>query len=191
MLLVARTIIVYADLPRQPKITHWRTDALIVGLVLAKLDQSPDFRARLVAHRGTLATTAVLALVFAGWVDLAHNDYFQLPVAIAFGLLVALAIANVPALEVPGRTGVVSWIARISYSMYLVHPLILDQLIRRDLPARFGPLLGWSLVGAIGLAATLAASQLLYLLVERPGLALRDWLRTRARRRAGFGAVAT
>ena len=180
-LVIIRTIYVESGGDIQIKLTHWRTDALVVGVLLAKLDQTAWFRPWLVERRRGLAVLALGALVLAGWIDLRHNPYFELPVALAFGMLVMLGIANLPAFEVPGKTRVVAWIARISYSVYLVQPLVLIEVAKRNLPERFGAA-GTALAIAASIGLTLLASQLLYTFVERPGLAIRDKLRARRKK---------
>lgn len=180
-LLIARTILIEQGADVQIKLTHWRTDALILGVLLAKLNRTPRFREMLVRRRHALALVTVGVLLLAGWVELSFNRHFQLPVALACGCLVMLGIAKYPALEIPGRTRAVAWIARISYSFYLVHPLVLMEVEKRHLPERFGSFVGWPLAIGVSLVLTLAASQLLYTFVERPGLAIRERLRARAR----------
>lgn len=180
-LVVVRTVYVETGGDIQIKLTHWRTDALVVGVLLAKLDQRAWFRPWLAERRRGLAIATVLALAAAAYIDIRHNTYFELPVALAFGMLLTLGIANLVILEIPGKTRVVAWIARISYSVYLVQPLVLMEVAKRNLPERFGTA-GWLAMIAASTALTLIASQLLYMFVEKPGLALRE--RLRARRKA-------
>jgi peptidoglycan/LPS O-acetylase OafA/YrhL len=178
-LLITRTVLMASGHDLQLKLTHWRTDALIVGVLLAWLAQRPTFQPALVRRRHLIAAVTVLLLGVGGWIDLAHPGYFELPIALACGGLVMLGIAHHAWLEVPGKTRVVAWIARISYSFYLVQPLLMTEILRRNLPHRLGSAAGWPLAVALCLALTLAASQLLYTCVERPGLALRQRMRAR------------
>ena len=184
LLLLGRTWLVATEAPIQIKLSHWRTDGLIVGVALAKLDEAPQFAAWLVRNLRALSAITIGVLGLAIWIDLAYPRYFELPISLACGCLVALGVAHHRWFEALGSTRVVAWVARISYSFYLVQPLVLMQIEQRNLPARFGPALGWSMAIGAGLVLSLAASQLMYTFVERPGLALRARLRERARLRA-------
>lgn len=93
-------------------------------------------------------------------------------------LLAAWAAAYVVfAVAILGRNswqpGPLVWCGRISYSLYLIHPLVLDFVRPAWLP--------WP----VALGATVAAAAITYELVERPGIALgsaleRRWLPFRA-----------
>jgi peptidoglycan/LPS O-acetylase OafA/YrhL len=178
-LFVVRLWIVESGGELQTKLSHWRTEALIVGVSLAWLDQTRALRDWVVGRRHVIAVIAAVSVAIAAYVDTVHEDYFQLPLALAFGLLVVLAIGNYSVLERLGHVRAVTWISRISYSLYLVHPMVLLEVSKRDLPARFGPVVGWSLTIVISLGISLVAAEALYRLVERPGL----WVRERLRRR--------
>lgn len=87
-----------------------------------------------------------------------------LAVAATFALGYALRHRRVP--------GWASWLGRISYSLYLLHPVVLWVLLPHFPDARHRPLPVQLAIGALYLGTTLVVAALAHRYVERPGQAL-------------------
>jgi peptidoglycan/LPS O-acetylase OafA/YrhL len=165
--------------------TYCRLDGIVLGVGLAtlkyfrpehwqRLMQSGN---RLLAWSGAAMTLAILAL----W---SHYSYICSTAGfsvlnIAFALLTASALSPTCFLarwRVPGA----SFVALLSYSLYLTHSLALEA------GSRFLPRVAVSQQSVIGIAATAATmlvfALVLYFLVERPSLDFRDRLLAEPRR---------
>ncbi len=185
-----RTVLLCRGEPLQIKLSTWRTDGLLVGVVLAWLARAPRILGAMSRGRHVIALMAVLVLAAAGWMQF-HDSQFDVSVfALGCGLLVILGIVHYEPLERLGRVSAVAWIARISYSFYLLHPLVIVQLRRAPVFEQMTGLPGWLLFAAVSAAMSLAAAQLCYMFVERPGLALRDRLRKISDTRKSGSALA-
>ncbi|MDI3263180.1 MAG: acyltransferase [Fulvimonas sp.] len=160
--------------------TWARLDGLLVGVLLACAEtwrrpawQAWPRRARALAVAGIVAMVPVLWL-FADRLGLWASVLGYPALAIGLGLLVgAAALSATGGLYMPGAT----WIARISYSLYLTHKLALhavQQWLVRP----------WDLHGAAAFvchaSGVLAAGAALHYAVERPFLRWRDGRRALA-----------
>lgn len=149
----------------KPTETHWLPDFFAVGILLAVRPISVPFARPSVAiavYAGFALTLAAISgdpvsnVTKTGW---------------GFGLLLTLVssiviFAAVKQFDV-GRLGAVnrpvSYVARLSYAIYLVHLPIIEHS-------------GGST--AVSLAGTIVATLALHYAIERPGLAMKAWLRT-------------
>ncbi|GAA3897036.1 acyltransferase [Halomonas cibimaris] len=172
------------------KIVLLRLDAIAWGGLVACWLHYCRARARRTAARALDFGLCVLAGC-ALWLSVGVSQGFQ-PVLAWAGLFTATGAGialclPAAALWQPGRLGAwiirpVTWLSRISYSLYLVHFSFALPLMQRESLAAAMPLV-WRLAGyaAVSLLGAWAA----YRLVERPTLALRDRILTSPRRTAG------
>jgi peptidoglycan/LPS O-acetylase OafA/YrhL len=129
--------------------------AFVPGMVLAELDVArPD----LVRRLGGLPLLAVGVAMVAGSV-IVDIRYLDLPAAIGS----AIVLARLLQVRVAGAVAVVAAGAgAISYSVYLWHAFVIDNLARPSTwPAQ-----------ALALAVTVAMAALIYVVVERPAMGL-------------------
>lgn len=155
-----------------------RLDELLVGVALALLKNfHQPLWARLV-RRGDAATLAGLLALGAAFAWSLYDRYalgvtvFGYPLlALGFGLLVLGALdphSRLGAIRVPGAERLALW----SYAIYLVHKQVCILAARPFAAAGFGP--EAPLTVACLLALSVACGALLYCLVERPFMALRE-----------------
>ncbi|WP_348697508.1 acyltransferase [Duganella fentianensis] len=155
-----------------------RFDELVVGVALALLkNYHGAVWARLTAHGNwlLLAGCAALALVWSHFLA-DHYGYamtvFGYPLlAVSFALLLLAALspgALLQKLRIPGAGAIALW----SYAIYLVHKT-LCMLLRAPLQAQGWEADHWATVLLMA-AASVLGGFLLYQLVERPFMALRD-----------------
>ena len=176
----------YMELVYYP--TYARLDGLLSGVALAILSiYQTVLWERMQRHPNRLALLAAATVGFAGWI---FRDIFTLAACVAgfpilsFGLALLVVSATSPrgvlaTIRVPGA----SWVAAISYSLYLSHKAML-KLASRYLPAFLSQ--HGILTFTCCLAVALVAAAFLYYVVERPFLLLRD--RTARRTMAMAGA---
>lgn len=138
--------------------TAYFTSFFVVGVVLAL---------KTAAIRQWLTRTpawAILAAVFcAGYVAALDRDIAS---GVAAAAIIALAIAA-PSVQRAVSLFPFLWLGRVSYSLYLVHLLVLGALTH----------LLWQcadmwLIGALAIAGSLVASEAMYRLVEEPAIEL-------------------
>ena len=170
------------------KLTHFRTDGLLVGVALAAVELARPRAFDAVARRPTLATASALGLVALAVVaQLRFEGLWQPSFALAAGGLVVLGAGGVPWLQSIGVRATVRWLARISYSLYLTHPLVKRALEKGFFGARFEqPLFAGAFV-VLALGGSLAVAVALHRFVEAPMLARRDRRDRRDRPRPGQG----
>jgi peptidoglycan/LPS O-acetylase OafA/YrhL len=163
-------------------LSHWRTDGLLLGVLLAGAETWFGARAWLTARIAWLRLLAVLAT--AAWVgrETFHGPGWQTVAALASLAWVALGVTRDGWLDALGRRPIVAWTSRISYSLYLLHPLVgggLDFLwySRTDRDPVLSSLYALSMMGL-----SFAAAHASYHLVEAPALRLRDRLAMRPQR---------
>jgi len=157
------------------RLTHFRTDGLSVGVLLACAQAGrPELLAVIRRHAGVLTAVAVVAVVVAGAVNVAGSAVWQSAFALALGVWVALAAARLPFLDVAGSARPVAFVAKISYSLYLLHPLVsgaLEQIYFRRHAETWGSYVAWVVLSITG---SVIAAALSYRFIERRFLAWRD-----------------
>lgn len=110
-----------------------------------------------------VATVALLAAVMSNLTGLQRTLACGFPAS-----MIVLVLAARDAHRKPFKDGFIPWLGRISYSVYLIHPLVI-------------PLVGLAVIGSLGapwvetgvvitatLTITVAAAGIAYVLVERP-----------------------
>lgn len=92
--------------------------------------------------------------------------------AVVFGLFIySVCTIHVPFLE----NGALPWLGRISFSLYLLHPMLMVALMKMGAIAWFSSLGLWTGFSAGGIAtlfSLVAASHLTYVFIETPGISL-------------------
>lgn len=158
--------------------TWMRLDGLLMGVVLAVVRvYRPGRWAQLQARPNVLAAAGLALaglalLLFRNRTGLAANAVGWPVLSAGFALLVLAASSREGLLgrwALPGA----SWLAAISYSLYLSHKLAMHAVHTWLAPAL--PLQGVALFPVYA-AVILAVGAALHYLVERPGLMLRDRL---------------
>lgn len=165
-------------------LSHWRTDGLLLGVLLAGAETWFGARAWLAARIPLLRALAALATV--AWVarELFHGPGWQTIAALTSLAWVSLGVTRDRWLDVLGRRPVVAWTSRISYSLYLLHPLVgggLDFLWYSRTEREPATSALYALV-MIGLSFT--AAHVFYHVIEAPALRLRDRFAGRSPQRA-------
>ena len=151
--------------------TYSRLDGLLVGVILARINLfRPGWWEAAMAKRGTLLIAALITLCLAGWTSWDLYSFaavvwgFPL-IALGFGLL--LLAASGLRIRVPGAPiG-----ATLAYSVYLTHKQVihLDRIYLKGFVPLDGPL-GLLVYGV----TILIVGAILYILVERPFLQMRE-----------------
>jgi peptidoglycan/LPS O-acetylase OafA/YrhL len=172
---VHRWVALWSEAIVTERVTHFRTDALSVGVLLACAEVQAPALSAAVRHRVRQLCICGLALLgLAGALNLADSAAWQSMFALAFGVWVAIAAARVDWLARLGAAKPIATIARISYSLYLLHPLVvgtLDQLYFRKRPETLG---SWSVFVVLALFGSLVAALACHRTVEQTFLRLRD-----------------
>jgi peptidoglycan/LPS O-acetylase OafA/YrhL len=156
------------------RLSIWRTDGLCVGVALAAWEQMDPARARATVARQArvIAVLSALLIAIGCALQLTQSRFHQPFFAFGFGGVVALGFARHEALAAPGRRAFVALTAKISYSMYLLHPLVMSTLVTVGFLRR-GPVVAAAyFVLAVGL--TYLSAWISYRIVEQPFLKLRD-----------------
>jgi peptidoglycan/LPS O-acetylase OafA/YrhL len=156
-----------------------RLDGLLAGVSLAALKASrPITWQEMGAHANRALIGGVLVVVFAAWLFWDRTGLIANSVGwpiLSLGLAL-IVFAGAQRTGLLGRRAVpgAAWVAAVSYSLYLVHKPIY-HVVR----ALYGDALNRNglLAFASYSAASLFGAALLYSLVERPGLNLRNRLR--------------
>jgi peptidoglycan/LPS O-acetylase OafA/YrhL len=152
--------------------THVRWDGCVMGVLLAHLYYSyPLFWQRLIRIAPTLAIIALLMYIYNFYAHWNHDLPFRNPdkllLAFMFGSWVLLANSGkewATNLYLPGA----QYIATRSYAMYLLHPEALALLNRLSIKVPFVVYLAATLV------ITLLLSELLYRIIEKPSMDIRE-----------------
>jgi peptidoglycan/LPS O-acetylase OafA/YrhL len=146
-------------------VTHYRLDGLAAGVFVATL---PTLRSHGWAFLAAAALAVLLIQVKIDSAAVAAYDFQKfLMTALAFGVLVYVSVGDNPW----ARTNIAGarFIADLSYSLYLVHPILL-KVVDRLSPAH--PFAGQAALVPL----TLAVAMLLRYGVELPFIKLRDRL---------------
>lgn len=152
--------------------THVRWDGCVMGVLLAHLYYTyPSFWKKLTHIAPSLALIALMAYIYNFYAHWDHNLPFRNPdkllLAFMFGSWVLLANSDkawARNLFFPGA----QYIATRSYAMYLLHPEALALLNKVMPSAPFIIYLGLTLI------ITLILSELLYRIVEKPSMDIRE-----------------
>lgn len=164
--------------------TATRMDGLAAGAFIATLGAAEAARLRRpLLLAGVLCGLAVLALIARGtWANLARAEsVFISSATVAFTALLYLIHTG----ELPGavrrllRSAWLTWLGRYSYGIYLIHFVVLVVLVLHfhDYPLGGASNLQLTLVqGAATIALTLPAAYVMFHLIEKPALALRERL---------------
>jgi peptidoglycan/LPS O-acetylase OafA/YrhL len=132
-----------------------------------------------------LAAAAALAfMVMLGWLAQIKDDVFGREPPLQYWVRVQLiTLAFLPVIFVSACAPsvlivnkVTVYLGRISYSLYLLHPIIIyflgTRLLEVDLPGMAEPNLRFLVLAGILLAFTIVCAELSYRMIEMPGIAL-------------------
>jgi peptidoglycan/LPS O-acetylase OafA/YrhL len=174
VLMLIRTAMIFNGVMPYDRLSIWRTDGLVIGVMLAAWElMNPERAHALIAKwRGVLIAIATVFLVWGCWMQINNKPHLQPVIAIGCGAWVALAMGRGRVLTALGRWNWVGFTARISYSLYLLHPLVLSTLQALGFLRR-GPAFIVA-YGIIGVTLSFVAAWLSYVLVERTFLRLRE-----------------
>lgn len=159
--------------------SYCRLDGLLTGVGLAALQTFRPAAASFISRNGNgLLAAGTVLLVLAAFLC---ADQLSFPasvwgfpvVSLGYGLLVAGAVSP-SSIFYRVQLQAVAWIARLSYGAYLVHKFVIFRV--QLLLEGFGLPGGSNITFVICLLATFAAAWLLYRLVEKPFLHLRNRL---------------
>ncbi|MBW8823511.1 MAG: acyltransferase [Xanthomonadales bacterium] len=154
--------------------TWCRLDGLLVGVALAAMNVfRPQWWKHLRRHADFALLTGLVGVVASFWLHaqrggLLANSIGWSVLSISFGFLVFAAAERdgwIGRRHVPGA----SWIAAISYSLYLSHKLVMHG-VESAIDGRVHGIVAFALYAI----AILAAGAMLHYAVERPGLRLRE-----------------
>ena len=116
----------------------------------------------------------VLLTVVAFALHAASSRYWEESAVLACTGAVVLALAHHRVLESTGRLASVRWMALVSYSFYLLHPLVLGTLRVLMFRPRLEDPVGVIIFFVVGFAFSGIAAHALYRFVERPFMRYRD-----------------
>lgn len=155
---------------------YTRLDSMVWGVLIAWIrGQRPHWYAELRTY-GLGVGMVLITLGVMSYVDAWRWPYVD--VVVMHTLLTAGAALLIPAMEHVTTLGwrtldsCMSWLARVSYSVYLYHFMMVTLLVRL-----FGPATSWSMLAAVLFlyaVLTLGAAALSYYAVEAPVLRWRD-----------------
>ena len=179
-LVLVRQVAVTMGFDVNVHLSHWRTAGLALGVIMAALQlRSERFRYWLTHHRRWLAAAT---LVLAGGAFALHSvrsRFWEESAVLACASAVAIGIAHHPFLELTGRLRAVRWMALVSYSFYLLHPLVLGTLRVFMFDPTLESPVDVVVFFVVGFALSSIVSQALYSFVERPFMRYRDRARSR------------
>lgn len=164
------------------------------GLMMAAIELLPiraeTWRRPVVAYGAAVAVLFAASLWVYPWIRILNADLTQF--RLRETLLLTMILGGLLVWQWSGRrtwrildNPVMRWIGSRSYGIYLLHLLVINQIYQR-LPLSDHYKEAFALLLPATLAATFLAAEILYRLVERPALSLknvpvRDWLRPRTR----------
>jgi peptidoglycan/LPS O-acetylase OafA/YrhL len=178
--LVVRAVLSVKGFQVHERLSHFRTDALLLGVIIAGLERTKsDLYARVKSlHRPLFVLSLTLVLV-AMVIQLSGLPW-QTVVALVSALLVVLGAQREANMAKFGSFTVVAWVSRISYSLYLLHPIALsfgDAAAKKLAGNSFALTL---LIRCCAIGGALVLAELSYRLIETPFLNLRNRWRERA-----------
>lgn len=156
-------------------LSHWRTDGLVAGVLLACATEGQPRVLGWVRGRRAAAWSAAMALVTGAFL-LDYRGSLATPtaLAVAFTAVVALAGSGEPLLARLGAWAPVATVARLSYAVYLTHQLANRTL--QEVVFDGGPRDAAEVAAHVPLALALTglSAWILHRAVERPFLRLRE-----------------
>jgi peptidoglycan/LPS O-acetylase OafA/YrhL len=159
--------------------TYTRLDGLLVGVTVAAIYRlQPNLWNRLNKIGNYLPPLGLMLLALGFFLStdrfsFTHSVLTYPIIAFGFGCFVAAAVlpaSFLSKIRVPGAT----WIATLAFSFYLTHKQVIQWILNKASDQRIDP--EGYLPFLISVVASIGASLLLYFLVERPFLKLRDKL---------------
>lgn len=149
-----------------------RLDDFVLGMALAELHVRGKLPKRGVATLAVVVGVALVTLGSAAWdnvvfrtVPFGYSAYFNVPVALGFGLVLLGLLGDAPALRAVFTLPPLQLLGMMCYSLYLWHQLGVHQRVQR----------WWSVSDApLYLAFTFALSAITYRYVEFPKRSLRE-----------------
>jgi peptidoglycan/LPS O-acetylase OafA/YrhL len=161
--------------------TYCHLDGLIIGVAVAAIAAFYPQQWSWLERRGYVWLFAGLALVYAAYaLDEGQNEFastvFKFPlVAMGFGLIVIASVSRDSFLN--RSSAVTKWIAVLSYSIYLIHKIVIHLLQGTAKALHIAP--NSTLMFVLCVAGSIAAAYALNIVVERPFMRLRDRLFSR------------
>jgi peptidoglycan/LPS O-acetylase OafA/YrhL len=161
--------------------TYCHLDGLIIGVAVAAISAFYPQQWSWLERRGYVWLFAGLALVYAAYaLDEGQNEFastvFKFPlVAMGFGLIVIASVSRDSFLN--RSSAVTKWIAVLSYSIYLIHKIVIHLLQGTAKALHIAP--NSTLMFVLCIAGSIAAAYALNIVVERPFMRLRDRLFSR------------
>jgi len=159
-------------------------DGLLLGAAVA-VWLSADGRWRNVAVMSAVPQAGAGLLVVAAYVLTAYDKHYVMFFSAAVALLLASLVLREGYLRRLFESPILIFIGKRSYSMYLIHVLMLNVVERvPNFPAN------WLLIVAVGYLLTIAVASLIYWAIERPCIAFGRQLAKRWAERRSRKAVA-
>jgi peptidoglycan/LPS O-acetylase OafA/YrhL len=161
--------------------TYCHLDGLIIGVAVAAISAFYPQQWSWLERRGYVWLFAGLALVYAAYaLDEGQNEFAStvfkfLLVAMGFGLIVIASVSRDSFLN--RSSAVTKWIAVLSYSIYLIHKIVIHLLQGTAKALHIAP--NSTLMFVLCIAGSIAAAYALNIVVERPFMRLRDRLFSR------------
>jgi peptidoglycan/LPS O-acetylase OafA/YrhL len=161
--------------------TYCHLDGLIVGVAVAAISAFCPQQWSWLERRSYVWLFAGLALVYAAYtLDEGQNEFastvFKFPlVAMGFGLILIASVSHDSFLN--GSSVITKWLAVLSYSIYLIHKIVIHLLQGAAKALHIAP--NSTLMFALCIAGSIAGAYALNIIVERPFMRLRDRLFSR------------
>ena len=157
--------------------TYNRLDSLLVGVGIAGIYTFyPKIREWINTRSNWILLTGVVLLILAGFVCKGYSTYkttiwgFPL-VGLSYGLILA-AVVCPSSFAYRFRSFVTSWLATLSYSIYLSHKIVIH--VTQNLFSRLGMDKNSGLMMLISMLAVVIAALVIRYAIEKPALKLRD-----------------
>jgi peptidoglycan/LPS O-acetylase OafA/YrhL len=175
----------YFDAFSKPSALPMKINLFLAGMVLASLTRSPPAGEAGRQSALVIGAAVLLALVPSDGSILAPRNIVRPGLVLALALLILCEVGRARTWPLPLlRSRGIQYIGDISYSLYLVHLVILVPV--EAILARITGLSGLLLAGlslTVAMPFVLAVSSVLYHFVEKPGIAAGKWIGRRRERR--------